>query len=192
MVRYRNMLTLYHTGFSVIKDPDVHIGRVNADFGQGFYLTADADFAHRWARERRGEQTVVNTYELDTADLSVHYFTRDEAWFDYISGNRNRLPDKLSADVVIGPIANDTIYATFGIITSGFLKREDSMRLLMIGPEYQQIVLKTEKAAKHLRWLSSEVLSPESLREYRRIVAAEEEEYQELFAAEMERISQRD
>ena len=66
------------------------------------------------------------------------------------------------------------------------------MRLLMIGPEYQQTALKTEKAAKHLRWLSSEVLSPESLREYRRIVAAEEEKYQELFAAEMERISQRD
>ncbi|MDC7301289.1 DUF3990 domain-containing protein [Agathobacter ruminis] len=29
--------------------PDIHCGRKNADFGQGFYLTGDVDFAHRWA-----------------------------------------------------------------------------------------------------------------------------------------------
>ena len=141
------MITLYHSGFSVIKEPDVRLGRKNADFGQGFYLTSGKEFAFRWARERRGEQTIVNTYELDTSGLSIHRFSRDEAWFDYIFKNRNRYPDGLNADVVIGPIANDTIYDTFGIITSGFLKPEDSMRLLMIGPEYEQIALKTEKAA---------------------------------------------
>ena len=32
-------------------DPDITIGRKNADFGQGFYLTDDLDFTRRWARE---------------------------------------------------------------------------------------------------------------------------------------------
>ena len=140
-------MQLYHTGFQEIRTPDVHHGRKNADFGQGFYLTADAAFARRWAKERLGMQTVVNTYELDTEGLSVHRFTRSREWFEYIFANRSGSPDRLEADVVIGPIANDTIYDTFGIITSGFLKEEDALRLLLIGPEYRQIALKTEKAA---------------------------------------------
>jgi hypothetical protein len=58
---------------------------------------------------------------------------------------------EIAADVIIGPIANDTIYDTFGIITSGLLKDEDALKLLKIGPEYRQIVLKTERAVKNLR-----------------------------------------
>ena len=184
-----DMLKLFHAGFSVIKEPDIHIGRKNADFGQGFYLTANAEFAYRWARERKGEQTVVNIYELDTENLTVHRFHRDEEWFDYIFSNRNNYPDDLNADVIIGPIANDTIYDTFGIITSGFLKREDAMRLLLIGPEYEQAALKSDKALKQLKWISSEVLLPDTVAEYRKLVVGEEKEYQELFSGEMERIS---
>ncbi len=181
------VMRLYHAGFRTIKEPDVRHGRKNADFGQGFYLTSDPDFAHRWARERKGEETVVNTYELDTEGLTVHRFKRDAAWFDYIFSNRNREPDELAADVVFGPVANDTIYDTFGIITSGFLKPEDAMRLLLIGPEYHQVVLKTEKAAGKLKWLSSEVLSPDEVARYRAAAAKEEAEYQELFAEEFEK-----
>ena len=181
-------MQLYHMGFQEIRTPDVHHGRKNADFGQGFYLTADAAFARRWAKERLGMQTVVNTYELDTEGLSVHRFTRSREWFEYIFANRSGSPDRLGADVVIGPIANDTIYDTFGIITSGFLKEEDALRLLLIGPEYLQIALKTEKAAAQLRWLSAEILTPEELGACRALVSAEQSAYQELFAAEMQKI----
>jgi hypothetical protein len=34
-------MLLYHTGFDEIKHPDIHIGRKNADFGQGFYLSLE-------------------------------------------------------------------------------------------------------------------------------------------------------
>ena len=181
-------MQLYHTGFQEIRTPDVHHGRKNADFGQGFYLTAEAAFARRWAKERSGMQTVVNTYELDTDGLAVCRFTRSREWFEYIFANRSGSPDRLAADVVIGPIANDTIYDTFGIITSGFLKEEDALRLLLIGPEYRQIALKTEKAAERLQWLSAEILTPEELGACRALVSAEQSAYQELFAAEMEKI----
>lgn len=40
-------MKLFHTGFDEIREPDVHHGRVNADFGQGFYLTADAERAYQ-------------------------------------------------------------------------------------------------------------------------------------------------
>ena len=38
-------MLLYHTGYQEIASPDVHYGRKNADFGQGFYLTANEAFA---------------------------------------------------------------------------------------------------------------------------------------------------
>ena len=47
--------------------------------------------------------------------------------------------------MIIGPIANDTIFDTLGIMTSGYLKTEDAMKLLLIGPEYRQVTIKTEK-----------------------------------------------
>ena len=109
-------MILYHTSDREIRNPDIHYGRKNADFGWGFYLTPDREFTYRWAREN----AVVNVYELDENELNMHTFTRDIHWFEYIFNNR-RLRDSLVADVVIGPIANDTIFDTLGIMSSGFL-----------------------------------------------------------------------
>ena len=74
-------MKLYHTGKTEIRDPDIHYGRKNADFGQGFYLTPDMEFANRWA----GREAVLNEYELDEKGLVVHRFERSEEWFRYIS-----------------------------------------------------------------------------------------------------------
>ena len=115
-------MRLYHTGREIIKIPDITIGRKNADFGQGFYLSDDLEFSRRWVRERI---PYVNIYELDENDLVIHRFSRDINWFSCIFRNRRGLVYEIAADVIIGPIANDTIYDTFGIITSGLLKDED-------------------------------------------------------------------
>jgi hypothetical protein len=151
-------MRLYQTGREIIKIPDITIGRKNADFGQGFYLSDDLEFSRRWVRERI---PYVNIYELDENDLVIHRFSRDSNWFSCIFQNRRGLVYEIAADVIIGPIAKDTIYDTFGIITSGLLKDEDALKLLKIGPEYRQIVLKTERAVKNLRWISAEVLKPD-------------------------------
>lgn len=180
-----NVLTLYHSGFLEIRNPDLHHGRKNADFGQGFYLSDDRAFALRWARERKGEQTVLNTYELDLSGLKIHCFERGREWFRYLYGNRRYQPDRLFADVIIGPIANDTIFDTLGILTSGILKEETCEELLMIGPSYRQIAVKSERAAGQLKWLSKEVLSPEMLQKYQKIAREEEKAYQEAFALKL-------
>ncbi len=147
-------MRLYHTGKVEIREPDIRRGRKNADFGQGFYLTPDLDFAYRWA----GADAVVNEYELDESGLLVRRFSRDEDWFRYIYDNR-RARDGVTADLVIGPIANDTIFETFGIVSSGYLSASDAMKLLMIGPEYTQVAVKTEKAVKQLRWVRAEKIT---------------------------------
>lgn len=185
-----SILQLYHTGFLEIREPDVRHGRVNADFGQGFYLSPDRAFSERWAKSRRGSQTVVNAYELELDGLDVRRLSRDGAWFDYIYRNRTRLGDALiDADVIIGPIANDTIYDTWGVITSGLIPREQALALLTIGPEYRQVVIKTEKAAEALRWQSARVLDPDEIARCQATVKREEEAYQALFIETYERIS---
>ena len=174
-------MKLYHTGTTPIPFPDVRHGRVNADFGQGFYLTPDADFTYRWARQK----AVVNEYELDISGLLVHRFTRDSEWFDYIYHNRRAI-DNITADVIIGPIANDTIFDTFGLISSGYLKVEDALSLLMIGPEYTQVAIKTQKAVKQLKWIASSIV--EDVAEHQAALKDEKARYDALFSEEVNRI----
>ena len=172
-------MILYHTGDREIINPDIHHGRKNADFGWGFYLTPDRDFTYRWARQN----AVVNQYELDERGLRVQFFTRSDEWSQYIYNNR-RGRDSLTADVVIGPIANDTIFDTVGIITSGYLKSEDALKLLMIGPIYTQVAIKTEKAASQLRFIASEKIERIADEQLRR----EQDAYWQAFAKEVDNI----
>ena len=185
-------MLVYHTGFQEIRRPDIRRGRKNADFGQGFYLTSDRDFAERWARERKGSETVLNSYELRLDGLKVRRFERSEAWFSCIYANRNGSVDAPDDDVIIGPIANDTIYNTMGILSSGFLTPRQSLRLLMIGPVYTQLVIRTDKAAAQLEWLSARVLDSAELERCRQLVLREEEEYLRAFGEAMETVLNED
>ena len=115
--------------------------------------------------------------------MSVHRFTRDVDWFGYIFDNR-RAKDGLAADVVMGPIANDTIFDTLGIMSSGYLEPADALALLMIGPEYTQVAIKTQEALENLHFIGSErieKISADQLKE-------EQEAFQEAFSQGIERI----
>ena len=174
-------IDLYHTGYLVLKQPDVHYGRKNADFGQGFYLTAQRDFAVRWSRERKGETTYINHYSLTLDGLRVKKLQRDREWFEYLQSNRAWREDQWSdCDLIIGPIANDIIYDTLGITTSGILRPEQSLAILSVGPVYEQWAIKTERAAAQLEWLEAEQLDHDTLTASRAAVRAEEAEYQRL------------
>ena len=170
---------LYHAGFQIIEHPDLKIGRKNADFGQGFYLSDKEAFSKRWARTRKDQITYLNRYAMDYTNLSIKYFERNEEWYDYIRQNRSGCPDSLASyDIIIGPIANDTIYNLAGITTSGFLDKEKALGILMIGPEYKQITIKTEKAANALQFIDAVEITKEEIGIYRELVSKEEQDFQ--------------
>ena len=172
-------LKLYHTSGLVLKNPDVNYGRRNADFGGGFYLSDSAEFAQKWASEQKA---IVNEYTLDLTGLSVKRFSLNKDWFEYISANRAGYPDGLGdTDVIIGPIANDTLYDTYGIITSGLVSSEDSLRLLSVGKRYIQINIKTEIAAAQLKWLGARALSIAEIEASQNALRAEEQEFRKAF-----------
>lgn len=183
-------MRVFHTGNREIRDPDIRLGRRNADFGQGFYLSAEESFAANWARERTAGDIYVNVYELETDGLEVLVMKRDGEWFEYIFGNRRGQEDRhKDADVIIGPIANDTLFETFGIITSGLITEEQALELLEIGPEYTQVVIKSEKAAAKLRWTGAYVLDDSAMSSARIRYEEESEKYGAQFAAAIDRIT---
>jgi hypothetical protein len=183
-------MLLYHTGFEEIKVPDIHFGRKNADFGQGFYLSTDLDFTKRWAKIRKDRDTYINKYELDLDAVKVLKLDRDQKWYEYINNNRNNKADIYAEyDVIIGPIAIDTIYDMYGITTSGFISAEDALKILSIGPVYTQVTLKTEKAVEALSFISSEIVDADIVASYREKVKLEEDAFQEEFAKVMEEIA---
>lgn len=173
-------MKLFHASSELIKQPDVFHGRKNADFGQGFYLSPDRDFVNKWA----GENFYINEYKLDLEGLKVVEFERNQDWFEYIFNNRRR-KDTIEADVVIGPVANDTLYDSLGIITSGYLSNEEALSLLMIGPEYRQVAIKTIKGIKQLHWLDAMKII--DVTKEKELLKQEEEQYNEDFAKAMEK-----
>ena len=172
-------IKLYHTSEFELKNPDVNYGRRNADFGGGFYLSDSLEFAQKWASERK---STVNEYSLDLSGLKVKRFSGDEEWFEYISSNRRGWDDKLAdTDVVIGPIANDTLYDTYGIITSGLVSEKDSLKLLSVGKRYIQFNVKTKKAAAALKFIGARKLSDNEIEASKSALKAEEKEFREAF-----------
>ena len=76
-------ITLYHTGFEKIEQPDIHIGRANADFGQGFYPVS---YTHLDVYKRQGQGTQEpadhpgmgsQTGQQSTYDAGVHHAPDD-------------------------------------------------------------------------------------------------------------------
>ena len=183
------IIKLYHSGYSEIRYPDVQYGRKNADLGQGFYTTDDADFARGWAHERKDSSVIVNEYILDLSGLSVRRFGQDGEWFSYILSNRRLKPDALEGiDVVIGPVSADTVYDTLGLFTSGILTPAQSAELLSCMPQRLQIVLKTERAAEHLTWTSSRALAPDELKAARAAAEEGRKAFEEALGEKMSKI----
>ena len=180
-------MELYHVGFEIIKKPKINVGRKNADFGEGFYLSDDKNFSMRWSRKRYNQKTYINIYELDTTGLKIKRFRRDKYWFRYIVLNRQGFKDKYKDyDVIIGPIANDTIFETYGMITSGVFSDEQSLGLMKIGNKYNQVVIKSEKALNNLKFIKAKQIKEEEIDKYRKTVSEEEKEYQGKLARKIE------
>lgn len=179
-------MLVYHTGFDIIKYPDLLRGRRNADFGPGFYLSPDKEFSLRWAKRSSTRKTYVNEYEFNTEGLNIVTLTKDEQWFDFIKNNRNGNPDSLNdVDVIIGPIANDTLYETFGVLSSGFVSRETALKVLKYGNEYTQIVIKSSRANAQLKWINSVTLTDDELEGFSSYMKEENEKFQMYLAKEL-------
>ena len=66
------------------------------------------------------------------------------------------------------------------------LTREQSLELLRIGPAFEQTVVKTERAAAQLKWISALTLAHGEAARFRERAQQEEAGYQTLLAEALE------
>ena len=131
-------ITVYHGGTEKIEQPHCKLGRVNLDFGQGFYVTDLKEQAQTWANNMarsRKRIPVLNRYIMDRESIIRTYrckiFTAyDKEWLEFIVANRQGLNEAQKYDYVEGGVANDRVVDTVNLYIAGLMEMETALREL--------------------------------------------------------------
>ena len=157
-------MILYHGSNLAVKSPEIITPNRFLDFGSGFYTTSNLAQAKNFAdkvtaRKKEGKST-VSVYEFDEACLSelkaLGFESADEAWLDFVSDNRNGVERKEQYDLIYGPVADDDIFRTFILYSTGVLNREQTLEALKIKKLFNQYVFASEKALRYLKFVRAE------------------------------------
>ncbi len=157
-------MILYHGSNTMIDRIDLGKCRPYKDFGKGFYLT---DLRHQ--AERMAARTVkmfkgepaLTIYEFDleravNEDLKIKIFkSPDEEWARFVMSNRDiNVPQPChDYDIVIGPVADDTIARLLRMFTESFISEEQLVKELTFSQVTSQYFFHTEAAIKMLKKL---------------------------------------
>ncbi len=140
------------------------MSRKNLDFGAGFYTTENrmqaVDFSQKVMIRKRQKKRSVSVYDfdMDTAEAVLdilRFQATDKLWLDFVHKNRRGTYTDKSYDLVIGPVANDDVFATLIVYEQGILNVEQTLEALKIKKLYNQFVFKTEKALSLLKYVNS-------------------------------------
>lgn len=159
------MLKLYRGSNVVIDKIDLCRSRKGKDFGCGFYLNPNKEQAKEMAvrtfqRMQEGEP-VVNAYLFDDSllsseciSLSVKIFEDYSVeWAEFILKNRKNMASQPahSYDIVVGPIANDTVGLQMRRFIQGYIDIERMIEELRFQKPAIQYFFGTEKAISYLK-----------------------------------------
>ncbi len=157
-------MRLYHGSNSKIKNIDLAKCKPYKDFGQGFYLTEIEEQASQMARRTAsiyGGSAVVTQFEFDEtalsdSTLSIKRFEEpNEEWALFVMANRSRERQHPvhEHDIVIGPVADDTIATLFRNFDDGII----DLPMLVKGLKYKKIssqyLFLTPKSVAYLKTL---------------------------------------
>ena len=155
-------MILYHGSNVVVSKPKLIVQNRYLDFGFGFYTTTNKaqaiNFAEKVTKRRKTGKSTVNIYEISDdiafSECSILRFNEpSEAWIDFVSNNRLGNYEGEHFDFIFGPVANDDVYRTFTLYTSGVLTKQQTLEQLKIKKLYNQLVLKTDKALSYLQFV---------------------------------------
>ncbi len=155
-------MILYHGSNMAIESIDLSKCRPYKDFGKGFYLTDIRRQAERMAvrttKMFRGEPTLTSfEFDLDSAmrqGLKIKVFNSpDEEWARFVMANRDVNVEQPGHDydIVIGPVADDTIARLLRMFTENFISEEQLVRELTFSEVTSQYFFHTEAAIKMLK-----------------------------------------
>ena len=158
-------MIIYHGSNVAVSEPIVSKGRANLDFGKAFYTTDIKDQAENWAkviftRKEIGAAT-VSVYTLDIVGVKrkFKYLKFDEynqAWLDFVVGNRKGLKIYEDYDIVEGGVANDRVIDTVEAYMDGIISAEFALgQLKYHKPNNQIAIICQDVINNHLKFVEA-------------------------------------
>ena len=161
-------MLVYHGSDVVVEKPQIIIPNRTLDYGSGFYTTMNLkqaeSFAFNVLRRNEGKGSPTVSYyevEYDRIMRELHVLKFDntnEEWLDFVYANRAARYFGEKYDIVIGPVANDSIYRVFRLYENGDIDRETAIRRLKVTKLYNQMTFCTQIAVRELKFIKSEVI----------------------------------
>jgi hypothetical protein len=157
-------MMLYHGSNVAVAKPNLTLSRKTLDFGPGFYTTTNRDqaveFSKKVSARKEPKAQVVSAYEFDLETaaplLNILEFTEpNKSWLSYVHQGRWGIYNGPLYDLVIGPVANDDVFATLIVYENGILSEEQALSALRVKQLFNQYVFKTEKALRYLIYKES-------------------------------------
>lgn len=171
------ILTIYHGSIEIIENPKYGFGNFRNDYGLGFYCTEDINLAKEWA-VTKGLDGYANKYEINISDLKILDLSNKKYnilhWITILLQNRvfNLKNDITKAgkkflienyslpyeeyDIIKGYRADDSYFAFAEAFLSNSISCQRLSQCLRLGNLGNQIVIKSEKAFKRLKFLGYE------------------------------------
>lgn len=153
-------MKVYHGSDTVVQKPRILHSKRRMDFGSGFYTTQSRTQAEKWARSvrRRRDSPEAFVTEFDyeeKPEMNVLIFDGPFAeWFDFIIRNRKGTFTH-DYDIIIGPVADDSVYDTLFLFESGYITREEAIRKLNSAKLDGQIMFHTDKSLECITYIDS-------------------------------------
>jgi hypothetical protein len=154
-------MKLYHGSTVGVQKPDLQKCRLATDFGQAFYTTTSFEQAKQWAKikQKRAntDTALVSVFEFDESVLysgiyKIHYFEKaTKEWLEFVINNRRGIPTG-NYDFVMGPVANDSLYATILLYEQSIITADTAIEQLKAHTLFDQLSFHTEKALENLKF----------------------------------------
>lgn len=176
-------MLVYHGSDHIIEKPVYNGSKRTNDYGYGFYTTESIELAKEWAcsDQRNG---FANIYEFNPEGLSMLRLNSPEYnilnWLAILTKYRSYwqngsiaeeaknylqqhfFVDPAPYDVIIGYRADDSYFTFAQDFVAGTISLKKLSEAMRLGKLGEQIVLKSEKAFEHIRFVGAESADAET------------------------------
>ena len=176
-------MLVYHGSDHIIEKPVYNGSKRTNDYGDGFYTTESNELAKEWAcsDQRNG---FANIYEFNPEGLSMLRLNSPEYnilnWLAILTKYRSYwqngsiaeeaknylqqhfFVDPAPYDVIIGYRADDSYFTFAQDFVAGAISLKKLSEAMRLGKLGEQIVLKSEKAFEHIRFVGAEPADAET------------------------------
>ena len=158
-------MLIFHGSDIAVPEPKILPATRLLDFGRGFYTTSSREQAKRWAQrvmERRNSKNhIINMYEFDISEAEknlkiINFDAPTPEWLHFVTACRTGKEAGYEYDIVMGPVANDNVYATIQLYETGLLSEAETIIRLKVEKIFNQILFHTGEALRYCAYLRHE------------------------------------